>query len=97
MAAKKSMKAAATAGTSVFEQIASGNAQNIQDVANVQDVLDVQDTQAPLVRLNLRLPADIKEYLQAAAYRESSAKHTVTITEYLCKLIRADMEKHKAD
>ena len=97
MAAKKSMKEAATAGTSVFEQIASGNVQNVQDAADVQDALDVQDTQAPLVRLNLRLPADIKEYLQAAAYRESSAKYTVTITEYLCKLIRADMEKHKAD
>ena len=46
-------------------------------------------------RLNLKIPAEIKEYLQVRAYEESSAKHTVSLTEYLCDLVRADMEKHK--
>lgn len=105
--AKKSMKAAATAGTSVFDQLVQG----VQDAENVTDVQDVQNVQSvpaarpgrpakttqPLERLNLKIPADIKEYLQAAAYRESSPKKTVSLTEYLCDLVRADMEKHKDD
>lgn len=102
--AKKSMKAAATAGTSVFDQLVQG----VQDAENVTDVQDVQNVPAarpgrpvkttqPLERLNLKIPADIKEYLQAAAYRESSPKKTVSLTEYLCDLVRADMEKHKDD
>ena len=95
---KKSMKEAATAGTSVFEQIATGNAQDVQDVQSVRNAQDVQQPdKIPMERLNLKIPADIKEYLQAAAYRESSAKHTVSLTEYLCELVRADMEKHKDD
>ncbi|MBQ3461969.1 MAG: hypothetical protein IJH36_02480 [Clostridia bacterium] len=105
--AKKSMKAAATAGTSVFDQLVQG----VQDAENVTDAQDVQNVQSvpaarpgrpakttqPLERLNLKIPADIKEYLQAAAYRESSPKKTVSLTEYLCDLVRADMEKHKDD
>ena len=50
-----------------------------------------------LVRLNLRIPEDIREYLQAAAYRESSPKKRVSITEYLCQLVRQDMERNKSD
>jgi hypothetical protein len=97
--AKKSMKDAAAAGTSVFDQIANGNVQNVE---NAQDVQNTQDTKAVkhaprMERLNLKIPADIKEYLQAAAYRESSPKKTVSLTEYLCNLVRADMEKHKDD
>lgn len=108
--AKKSMRDAAAAGTSVFDQIANGNAQNAPDVSDVQDVQDVQTVQGvkdaqkaekadkiQLERLNLRIPADIKAYLMAAAYRESSPTKTVSLTEYLCELVRADMEKHKDD
>ena len=105
--AKKSMKAAATAGTTVFDQLVQG----VQDAENVTDAQDVQNVQSvpaarpgrpakttqPLERLNLKIPADIKEYLQAAAYRESSPKKTISLTEYLCDLVRADMEKHKDD
>ena len=95
---KKGIKDAATAGTTVFDQLTQG-AQTVQHVSDVQDAHDVQALQyaPPLERLNLRIPADIKEYLQAAAYRESSPKKTVSLTEYLCKLVRADMEKHKND
>lgn len=50
-----------------------------------------------IVRLNLKIPVEIREYLQAAAYRESSPKHMVSLTEYLCDLIRKDMELHKDD
>lgn len=108
--AKKSIKDTAAAGTSVFDQIIQGNIQDAPDVSDVQDVQDVpkvQDapkrtgrppkTTPPLERLNLKIPPEIKAYLQAAAYRESSPTKTVSLTEYLCELVRADMEKHKND
>ena len=108
--AKKSIKDTAAAGTSVFDQIIQGNIQDapdVSDVQNVQDVPKVQDapkrtgrppkTTPPLERLNLKIPPEIKAYLQAAAYRESSPTKTVSLTEYLCELVRADMEKHKDD
>lgn len=108
--AKKSIKDTAAAGTSVFDQIIQGNIQDAPDVSDVQDVQDVpkvQDapkrtgrppkTTPPLERLNLKIPPEIKAYLQAAAYRESSPTKTVSLTEYLCELVRADMEKHKGD
>lgn len=93
--AKKNIKALATDGASVFNQIADGNAKDVQSVQDVQNTQGAQDVdKKPAVRLNLKIPAEIKEYLQAAAYRESNAKHTVSITEYLCNLVRADMEKN---
>ena len=108
--AKKSIKDTAAAGTSVFDQIIQGNIQDapdVSDVQGVQDVPKVQDapkrtgrppkTTPPLERLNLKIPPEIKAYLQAAAYRESSPTKTVSLTEYLCELVRADMEKHKND
>ena len=108
--ARKSIKDTAAAGTSVFNQILEGNTQDAPDVLDVQDVQNVPQVQdapkrtgrppkdtPPLERLNLRIPADIKAYLMAAAYRESSPTKTVSLTEYLCELVRADMEKHKDD
>lgn len=114
--AKKSMKEAAAAGTSVFDTIAQGAqyardvpaAKDVQDVQNVHDAKPVKDVPAapqgrpakydsPTERLNLRIPTDIKEYLYAAAYRESSPKKTVSVTEYLCQIVREDMERHKDD
>ena len=98
--ARKSMKDAAAAGTSVFDQIASGyvqNANGVQDVQGVQGAKDAQPDKIPTERLNLRIPADVKAYLMAAAYRESSPTKQVSLTEYLVNLVRADMEKHKDD
>ena len=131
--AKKSMKAAAAAGTSVFDQIASGNAQTMpaqldtvdtQDTENAQDVHDTQDTsgaqyvqdvpqtqdtgsgkdgkekQEPprMERLNLKIPAEIKEYLVIASARASiEQRRYVSLTQYLCDLVAADAEKHKND
>jgi hypothetical protein len=106
--AKKSMKAAATAGTSVFAQIASGNVQNAEDVNDVQDVQDAQDAKAvknvkdvnkegvELARLNLKIPAKLKEYLTIAAAKASiEQRRNISLTQYLCDLVTADMERHK--
>ena len=46
-------------------------------------------------RVNFVIPSYIKDYLQAAAYRASDEKHIVSMTEYLCDLIVADMETNK--
>lgn len=45
-------------------------------------------------RVSLVIPSYIKEYLQTAAYKASDEKHTVSMTEYLCDLVVADMEAH---
>lgn len=106
--AKKSMKEVATAGTSVFEQLTNNNvsygkgAEDVKDVLDVQyvrDTKDVKATKEPKIqweRLNLRIPADIKEYLTVAAAKASiDRKKPVSLTEYLCELVRADMERDK--
>ena len=90
--AKKSMKDAAAAGTSVFDQIASGNVQSVQDVKNVKDVNKKGE---PLERLNLKIPAEIKEYLTVAAAKASIAqRRNISLTEYLIQLVREDMAKN---
>ena len=94
----KKLKGAAAASADIFDTIARGNT---ADTADTQDIQDTQDTQrtpkAPkpeYYRFNLKMPLEYKEYLQAAAYRASSPTKTVTITEYICELVRADMEKN---
>lgn len=94
----KKLKGAAAASADIFDTIARGNT---ADTAYTQDTQDTQDTQrtpkAPkpeYYRFNLKMPLEYKEYLQAAAYRASSPEKTVTITEYICELVRADMEKN---
>lgn len=90
--AKKSMKDAAAAGTSVFDQIASGNVQSVQDVTDVQDVNKKGE---PLERLNLKIPAEIKEHLTVAAAKASIAqRRNISLTEYLIQLVREDMTKN---
>ena len=102
--AKKSMKDAAAAGTSVFDQIASGNVQSAQDAENAIDVKDVKNVKGtkdvnkkgePLERLNLKIPAEIKEYLTVAAAKASIAqRRNISLTEYLIQLVREDMAKN---
>ena len=103
--AKKSMKDAAAAGTSVFDQIASGNVQSAQDAENVTDVKDVKNVKGakdvnkkgePLERLNLKIPAEIKEHLTVAAAKASiEQRRNISLTEYLIQLVREDMKRHK--
>ena len=89
----KKLKGAAAASADIFDTITRGNTADTAE--------DTQDTQrtpkAPkpeYYRFNLKMPLEYKEYLQAAAYRASSPTKTVTITEYICELVRADMEKN---
>ena len=88
----KKLKGAAAASADIFDTIARGNA---TDTTDTQDTQDTRNTQKPVYyRFNLKMPLEYKDYLQAAAYRASSPEKTVTITEYICDLVRADMEKN---
>ena len=95
----KKLKGAAAASADIFDTIARGNTADTVDTTDTQDTQDTQRTQkAPkpeYYRFNLKMPLEYKEYLQAAAYRASSPEKTITITEYLCELVRADMEKNR--
>ena len=94
----KKLKGAAAASADIFDTIARGNTADTIDTEDTQDIQDTQRTpKAPkpeYYRFNLKMPLEYKEYLQAAAYRASSPEKTVTITEYICELVRADMEKN---
>ena len=88
----KKLKGAAAASADIFDTIARGNTTDTVDTVDTQDT---RNTQKPeYYRFNLKMPLEYKEYLQAAAYRASSPEKTITITEYLCELVRADMEKN---
>lgn len=91
----KKLKGAAAASADIFDTIARGNTTDTTDTTDTQDTQDTRNTQKPeYYRFNLKMPLEYKEYLQAAAYRASSPEKTVTITEYICELVRADMEKN---
>ena len=88
----KNLKGAAAASADIFDTITRGNT---ADTADTTDTQDTPKTAKPeYYRFNLKMPLEYKEYLQAAAYRASSPTKTVTITEYICELVRADMEKN---
>ena len=95
----KKLKGAAAASADIFDTIARGNTADTVDTTDTQDTQDTRDTQRTpkpeYYRFNLKMPLEYKEYLQAAAYRASSPEKVITITEYLCELVRADMEKNR--
>lgn len=92
--AKKNIKAAAETGASTLYNTIVHGTQDTPDTQSVQSVQYTADTPKEYWRLNLRLPIEFKDYIQAQAYRQSNEKHTVSATEYLCNLIREDMERN---
>ena len=91
----KNLKGAAAASADIFDTITRGNTADTVDTTDTQDTQDTQKAAKPeYYRFNLKMPLEYKDYLQAAAYRASSPTKTVTITEYICELVRADMEKN---
>ena len=92
----KDLKGAAAASADIFDTIARGNTADTIDTEDTQDTQRTPKAPKPeYYRFNLKMPLEYKDYLQAAAYRASSPTKTVTITEYICELVRADMERHK--
>ena len=75
------------------------DAQNAKDVKDAQNAKDVKDTNkegVELARLNLKIPAELKEYLTVAAAKASiDQRRNISLTQYLCDLVTADMERHK--
>lgn len=100
----KGFTGAANEGASVLDRLASGvqHAQDAQDVKNVPDAKDAKDVKdtnkegVELARLNLKIPAELKEYLTVAAAKASiEQRRNISLTQYLCDLVTADMERHK--
>ena len=101
----KGFTSAANEGASVFDQIASGNVQHAENTKDVPDAKDVPNAKGAkdtnkegveLARLNLKIPAELKEYLTVAAAKASiEQRRNISLTQYLCDLVTADMERHK--
>ena len=102
----KTMKGAAADSASLLDTITG--AQNTQNTPYTQIVKGAQNAPAekkkagrPVTvenpaRINLKLPTELKEYLSVAAAKASIAqKKTVSVTGYICDLIREDMERNK--
>lgn len=95
----KNLKGAAAASADIFDTITRGNVQDAEAVQYAQDgknAKDVNKEGIELARLNLKIPAEIKEYLTVAAAKASiEQRRNISLTQYLCGLVTADMEKHK--
>ena len=95
----KNLKGAAAASADIFDTITRGNVQDAETVQYVQDVKNAKDVNkegVELARLNLKIPAEIKEYLTVAAAKASiEQRRNISLTEYLIQLVREDMERHK--
>lgn len=85
----KKFQAAVADSADIFDTLARGNTPDIQDTR------DAHPAKPVYYRFNLKMPIEYQEYLQAAAYRASSPTKTVTITEYICELIRRDKEANE--
>ena len=94
----KNLKGAAAASADIFDAITRGNVQDaeaVQYAQNGQNAKDVNKEGIELARLNLKIPAEIKEYLTVAAAKASiEQRRNISLTQYLCELVRADMEKN---
>ena len=67
----------------------------IMGAQGTQDTQSAQGTKKQeYYRFNLKMPYEYKGYLQQAAFKASTPTNLVTVTEYICNLIRADMEKN---
>ena len=84
----KNLKGAGSASINTLDTIAMGNA------LDTNNTTDTNNTKETPYRFNLIMPAHYKAYLQKAAYEASSPTKTVSITEYICNLIKADMDKN---
>ena len=95
----KNLKGAAAASADIFNTITRGNVQDaeaVQYAQNGQNAKDVNKEGIELARLNLKIPVEIKEYLTVAAAKASiEQRRNISLTQYLCGLVTADMEKHK--
>ena len=84
----KSLKNALAETTDIFDTIANSNTQGTQNTPYTES------TPSAYYRFNLKMPMEYKEHLQKAAFRESTPSKVVTITEYICKLIKTDMDNN---
>ena len=82
----------------------TSNVKEVKNVSNTKEVKNTSNTHSgrplkydtELTRLNLKVPAYIKEYLTIASAKQSIAeRRQISLTEYLIELVKADMDKNK--
>ena len=88
MAKRQSIREAAEGANSVMQRAIDRRAWEA-----AQDAQDAPDTH--LVRLNLKVPQDVKDWLYEASFNESTPTRRVSATAYLTELVRADRDRHK--
>ena len=102
---KRNMKESIQEKANVFDRISGKNVREVPDIQDTQDVQNEKparpakkkEDKVPLSRLNLKIPAEIKEYLTIAAAKASiEQKRQISLTEYLCNLVKADQQKQAA-
>ena len=99
---KKNMKESIQEKANVFDRISGKNTREVPDVQDVQNEKPARpakkkEDKVSLSRLNLKIPAEIKEYLTIAAAKASiEQKRQISLTEYLCNLVKADQQKQAA-
>lgn len=83
-------------GQNAINVLAAGNVQDVQDT---KDVKNAQKEEKPvMVRLNLKIPAEIKEYLDVAAAKESIVQRkNISLTKYLVDMVKRDMQAHEGE
>ena len=92
----KKLKGAAAASADIFDTIARGNTADTVDTTDTQDTQDTPKATKPeYYRFNLKMPLEYKEYLTVAAAKASiEQRRNISLTQYLCGLVTADMEKN---
>lgn len=92
----KNLKGAGSASINTLDTIAMGNTNNTPNTTDTENTSNTLNTKKKetTYRFNLIMPLSYKAYLQKAAYEASSPEKTVSITEYICDLIKADIEKN---
>lgn len=80
----------------VYDALAAGNVQDVEDTKNAQNV---QKEEKPvMVRLNLKIPAEVKEYLDVQSAKESILQRkNVSLTKYLVDMVKRDMQAHEGE
>ena len=72
--------------------IGSAQTDNAQDIHSTHETQRIQDAQQTHWRMNIKLPWEYRQYLDDEAW-----KARISMTEYINRLIAADMEKKRGE
>ena len=80
------------AGAAAFDGMAAKGAKGAQGMQEQQKAQEGRHYRTE--RLYFKVTPEVKSYLQAAAYAESTPTRRVSMTDYVCMLVEKDMQAH---